>query len=160
MIERLNIIKFEFAFVGADDLDKHPNNRLIDKDLKKTLKENTAMKHAFIQLLFKYAFENLNKELTPPMESIEAKENYLEEIDYVKQFLDRTTIRTENEKDKTNMKLLYEAFKIHTRSDMSYRDFSKQLERNGLTKTKSNGEYFIKKIKLETQPEEEYFIED
>ena len=57
MIERLNIIKFEFTFVGADDLDKHPNNRLIDKDLKKTLKENTEMKQAFIQLLFKYAFE-------------------------------------------------------------------------------------------------------
>ncbi len=35
MIKRLNIITFEFTFVGADDLDKHPNNRLIDKDLKK-----------------------------------------------------------------------------------------------------------------------------
>ena len=39
MIERLNIIKFEFTFVGAEDVDKHPNNRLIDKDLKKTPKE-------------------------------------------------------------------------------------------------------------------------
>ena len=41
MVERLNIIKFEFTFVGVEDLDKHPNNRLIDKDLKKTLPENT-----------------------------------------------------------------------------------------------------------------------
>ena len=39
MIERLNIIKFEFIFVGAEDLDKHPNNRLIDTDLKKTMKD-------------------------------------------------------------------------------------------------------------------------
>ncbi len=46
MIERLNIIKFEFTFVDADDLDKHPNKRLIDKDLKKTLKENLEMKQA------------------------------------------------------------------------------------------------------------------
>ncbi len=38
MIERLHIMKFEFAFVGAEDSDKHPNNRLIDKDLKKTVK--------------------------------------------------------------------------------------------------------------------------
>ena len=88
MIERLNTIKFQFTFVGADDLDKHPNNRLIDKDLKKAMKENIEMKQAFIQLLFKYAFENLNKELRPPIESIEAKEEYLEEIDDVKQFWD------------------------------------------------------------------------
>ena len=40
MIERQNIIKFEFTFVGAEDVSKHPNNRLIDKDLKKTLKEH------------------------------------------------------------------------------------------------------------------------
>jgi hypothetical protein len=46
MIERLNIIKFELTFVGADDLDKHPNNRLTDRDLKKTMKENLEMKQA------------------------------------------------------------------------------------------------------------------
>ena len=74
MIERLNIIKFEFTFVGAEDLDKHPNNRLINKDLEKTMKENTETKQVCIQLLFKYAFETLNKELKPPIESIEAKE--------------------------------------------------------------------------------------
>ena len=74
--------------MGAEDLNKHPNNRLIDKDLKKILKESLDMKQAFIQLLFKYAFENLQKELRPPIESIEAKEEYLEEIDEVKQFLD------------------------------------------------------------------------
>ena len=44
------------------------------------------MKQAFIQLLFKFAFENLSKELKPPIESVEAKEEYLEEIDEVKQF--------------------------------------------------------------------------
>ena len=58
------------------------------------------------------------------------------------------------------MKLLYESFKNHTRSDMFYRDFSKSLERNGLTKTKSHGDYFIKKIKLKTQTDEIDFIED
>ena len=34
------------------------------------------------------------------------------------------------------------------------------LERNGLTKTKSHGDYFIKKIKLKTESEEVDFIED
>ena len=160
MIERLNIIKFEFTFVGAEDVDKHPNNRLIDKDLKKTLKENLEMKQAFIQLLFKYAFANLNKELRPPIESIEAKEEYLEEIDDVKQFLEKFVIETGNAKDKVNMKVLYETFKTHSRSDMVYRDFSKSLERNGLTKMKSNGEYFIKNMKLKTQADEIEFIED
>ena len=54
-------------------------------------------------------------------------------------------IKTENEKDKINMKLLYEAFKNHARIDMPHRDFSKRLERNGLTKMKSHGDYFYKK---------------
>ena len=160
MIERLNIIKFEFTFVGAEDVDKHPNNRLIDKDLKKTMKENLEMKQAFIKLLFKYAFETLTKELKPPIESIEAKEEYLEEIDEVKQFLEKVVIETGSEKDKINMKVLYEAFKVHSRSGMTYRDFSKSLERNGLTKTKSHGDYFIKKMKLKTQADETDFIED
>lgn len=59
------------------------------------MKDNTEMKQAFIQLLFKYAFDNLNKELTPPMESLMAKEEYLEEIDDVKQFLDERLTKEE-----------------------------------------------------------------
>ncbi len=98
MTERLNIIKFEFTFVGAEDVDKHPNNRLIDKDLKKTMKENLVMKQAFIQLLFKYAVENLNKELKPPIESIKENEEYLEEIDDVKQFLEKWLLKPETRK--------------------------------------------------------------
>ena len=118
------------------------------------------MKQAFIQLLFKYAFANLNKELKPPIESIEAKEEYLEEIDEVKQFLEKFVIETGNAKDKINMKVLYEAFKMHSRSGMTYRDFSKSLERNGLTKTKSHGDYFIKNMKLKPQADDADFIED
>ncbi len=118
------------------------------------------MKQTFIQLLFKYAFENLNKELKPPIESIEAKQEYLEDIDEAKQFLEAVVIETDNDKDKINMKILFEAFKVHTRSDPSYRDFSKRLERNGLTNIKSNGNYFIKRMKLNTQTDEINFTED
>jgi hypothetical protein len=80
MIERLNIIEFEFTFVGADDLDKSPNNTLIDKGLKNTLKQSPELKQAFLQLLNKYAFGSLTKELKPPTENIEATEENLEEI--------------------------------------------------------------------------------
>jgi hypothetical protein len=145
MIERLNITKFEFTLVGADDLDKHPNNRLIDKDLKNTMQEHPEMTQACVQLLFKYASENLNKELIPPIQSIESQEVYLEEIDDVNMLLEKVVIETENEKDKINIKLLYEAFKIHSRFDMTYRDVAKSLERNGLAKMKSNGDYFLKR---------------
>ena len=69
-------------------------------------------------------------------------------------------LETGNAKDKINMKVLYEAFKMHSRSDMTYRDFSKSLERNGLTKSKSHGDYFIKNMKLKTQDDEVEFIED
>ncbi len=129
MIEIWNIIKFSFTFVGVDGLDKHPNNRLIDKNLEKTLKDSTEMKQAFMQLLFKYAFEMVNEGLKPPIESIEAKEEYLEEIDEVQQFWEKAVIEIENDKYKINMKFLFESFKNHTRSDMSYRGFSKSLER-------------------------------
>ena len=98
--------------------------------------------------------------MKPPIESIIAKEEYLEEIDEIQQFLERVIIKTENERDKINMKLLYELFKNHTRVDMPYRDFSKSLERNGLTKMKSHGDYFIRNAKLKTQPEEIEFLED
>ena len=74
--------------------------------------------------------------------------------------MEKVVIETGNAKDKINMKILYEAFKIHSRSDISYRDFSKSLERNGLAKTKSHGDYFIKKMKLKTQADEINFIED
>jgi len=160
MIERLNIIKFEFTFVGAEDVDKHPNNRLIDKDLKKTLKENLEMKQAFIQLLFKYAFENLNKELKPPIESIEAKEEYLEEIDEVKQFLEEFVIRTVSPKDRIKTKDLFEEFKRRTDPGTSFREFSQALGRNGLTKSTTHGISYIRQVKLKTTTDNIDFIAD
>ncbi len=160
MIERLNIIKFEFTFVGADDLDKHPNNRLIDKDFKKTLKENLGMKQAFIQLLFKYAFENLNKELRPPIESVEAKEEYLEEIDDVKQFLEEFVIRAVSPKDRIKTQDLFEEFKRRNEPGTSFREFSQASGRNGLTKSTTYAISYIRQVKLKTTTDKIGFIED
>ena len=70
---------------------------------------------------------------------------------FLKEFLEKFVIETGREKDKINMKVLYETFKTHSRSDMTYRDFSKSLERNGLTNSKSHGDYFIKNMKLKTK---------
>ncbi len=64
------------------------------------------MKQTFIQLLFKFAFANLNKELKPPTEITEAKQEFLEETDEVKLFLDETVIDIVNDKDNNIMKLL------------------------------------------------------
>ena len=148
------------TFVGAEDLDKHPNNRLIDKDLKKTLKENLEMKQAFIQLLFKYAFENLNKELTPPIESIEAKEEYLEEIDEVKQFLEEFVIRTVSPKDRIKTKDLFEEFKGRNEPGTSFRELSQALGRHGFIKSTTHGISYIRQVKLKTATDKIDLIED
>ncbi len=57
ILERHNTIEFEFTCVVVEDLCKQPNNRLIDKDLKTTLKASPEIKQGFMRLLFKYDFE-------------------------------------------------------------------------------------------------------
>ena len=159
MIERLNVITFNFTFVVKSALKSNPNNRLINKDLKKQLEESIELKQAFIKLLFKYAFENINKCLKPPKEILEAKKEYLSEIDVVKQFLDEHIIKTENEKDKINVKTMFEIFKRKIESDVSFREFSKALERHGFTKSKIKGIIYIKQIKLNIDTNDVDFID-
>ena len=47
MIERLNIITFNFTFVVKSALKSNPNNRLINKDLNKKLDESVELKQAY-----------------------------------------------------------------------------------------------------------------
>ena len=117
------------------------------------------MKQAFIKLLFKYAFENIKKCLKPPKEILEAKKEYLSEIDVVKQFLDEHIIKTENEKDRLNVKTMFEIFKRKTESDVSFREFSKALERHGFTKSKLEGVIVIKRIKFKPANADDDFID-
>ena len=116
------------------------------------------MKQAFIQLLFKYAFENLHKELKPPIESIEAKEEYLEEIDDVKMFLEEWLVK--EEKGRVKLSEVHALLKRHSDTDMSTRDFAKALERHGFVKAKIGGIIYVVGVKFKTKTDEIDFIDD
>ena len=88
MIERLNIIDFDFTFVEKVFLNKHVNNRSIDKSLQRKLNEDAELKQAHVNLLFQYAFENINRNIPVPKAVTNAKKDYLDDVDIVKLFLD------------------------------------------------------------------------
>ena len=83
MLERLNIIKFSFTFVVNEFLNKHTNHRQIYKNLKNKLSEDTELKQAFVNLLFQYAFENIDNNIPAPKAFANAKKEYLDDIDIV-----------------------------------------------------------------------------
>jgi phage/plasmid-associated DNA primase len=66
MVERLNIVKFNFTFAEEERVSKQTNNRRIDTDLKSKLHEDTELKQAFINILFQYAFANIDKNIPAP----------------------------------------------------------------------------------------------
>ena len=77
----------------------------------------------------------------------------------MKQFLDEQIIKTENEKDKINVKTMFEIFKRKTESDVSFREFSKALERHGFTKSVLDGRIVIRKIKFKPENADVDFVD-
>lgn len=150
MIERLNIIKFNLTFVDKKFLNKNPNNRLINIELKRKLTDDLELKQAFIKLLFDIAYENINKPFKIPKQITDVKTEYLEEIDIVKQFIDEYLIKTDNEKDKIKSPNLFNYFKSKTDSKICSREFYKSLERYNIVKSKIEGIYFFKKLKIKS----------
>ncbi len=108
------------------------------------------MKQALLNLLFQYAFENIDKYIPAPEAFAIAKEEYLNDIDIVKLFLDECVILTGKEQDKLKTSELYRVFSDVTKTRcedmMSMREFAKSLERRNLQKTKSGGLLCIRKI--------------
>ena len=102
--------------------------------------------------------KNLSKKLKPPIESIEAKEEYLEEIDEVKIFLDEWLVK--EEKGRVKLSEVHALLKRHNDTDMSTRDFAKALERHGFVKSKIGGIIYVVGVKFKTKTEEIDFIDD
>lgn len=150
MIERLNIIKFKLTFTTKNKLKQNPNNRLGNPDLKNKMSNDEMLKCAFMQILIDTAFENINKPFKTPAILNEFKNDYIEEIDVVKQFLDENVIKTNEDKDKIKTTDFYIFFKTKAASDICARDFYKSVERNGILKTKYAGVYYFKSIRLKT----------
>lgn len=148
MIERLNIIKFKLTFTTKSKLKQNPNNRLGDPDLKNRMSNDEKLKCAFMHILIETAVDNIKKPYKVPKQLIEFRQEYLEEIDIVKQFLDESVIKTENDKDRIKQTDLYNIFKSKSNSEMGIRDFTKSLERHGLIAAKMNDGRCFRKYRL------------
>jgi hypothetical protein len=128
------------------------------------LNEDIELKQAFIHSLFQYAFENIDNNISTPKAFAIAKEEYLDDIDIVKLFLDECVILTGEEQDKLKTGELYrvfrDVFKTRCEDTMPLREFAKSLERHKLQKTKSGGLMYIRKIKWKSSNVNLDFIPD
>ena len=120
-------------------------------NLKSKLSNDAELKQAFMDLLFDYAFENIDANITPPKAFRMAKEEYLEDIGTVKAFIHECLLEAGNEKDRLKISDMYRTFKevFQKRIDnlMPLREFSKSLERHKLKKIKTNGTMYIANVK-------------
>ncbi len=73
--------------------------------------------------------------------------------------MEERIIKTESDKDKLNVKLMFEVFKRKTESDVAFREFSNALEIHGFTKSILAGRVIIRKIKLKPDSDEPDFID-
>ena len=89
------------------------------------------MKQALLNLLFQYAFENIDKSIPAPKAFAIAKEEYLDDIDIVELFLDECAISTGEEQDKLKTSELFgvfrDVFKTRCEDTMSIRVFANNL---------------------------------
>jgi hypothetical protein len=61
---------------------------LIDVDLKRRLDDDVELQQAFMQILFKVAYDNIDKKFSIPQSVKDAKQEYLDETDTVKHFIE------------------------------------------------------------------------
>ena len=131
---------------------------------KNKLSEDSELKQAFDNLLFQYAFENIDNNIPAPETFAIAKEEYLDDIDIVKLFLDEWVVLTGEEQDKLKTSEMWRVFKdvFKTRCEdtMSIREFAKTLDRHKLQKTKTGGLMYIRHIKWKPPNDDNNFIPD
>ena len=119
--------------------------------IKTEVSEDTELKQAFVNLLFQYSFENINRNIPAPKAVTNAKKDYLDDVDIVKLFLDECVSITGKEQDKLKTRELFDVFrnlfKGRCEDMMTIREFSQSFKRHGIFKTKSGGVMYARKIK-------------
>ena len=94
----------------------------------------------FVNLLFQYAFENMDNNMPSPKAFAIAKAEYLDDIDMVKLLLDECVVYIGGEQDKLKTRKLYGVFEVVFKTrcgdTMSLRQFAKSLEGHKLPETK------------------------
>jgi P4 family phage/plasmid primase-like protien len=137
--QRLKVIHYPFTFT---DNPNNENERLIDRSLKDKLSNDEDFIKSFIGILNEYAFKNFKLNSIPiPSKVKEKNDEYFNENNPVKDFLNDCCEITNNDKDRCDARDLYLAYINSCR----YKTIDEKLFSNLMTNL--NG---IKKIKSGT----------
>ncbi len=132
--------------------------------IKTEVSEDTELKQAFVNLLFQYSFENINRNIPAPKAVTNAKKEYLDDVDTVKLFLDECVSVAGKEQDNLKTRELFDVFRnlFEGRCEdmMTITEFSQSCERHGIFKTKSGGVMYARKIKWNSFDDNNKFLTD
>jgi P4 family phage/plasmid primase-like protien len=108
---RLKILSFTNKFVQEP---KMPNEKLIDLSLNSELSSDDGFKNAFMQILINnWNSKNLKKQLDVPDAVKEMTDDYMDDNDFLKDFMSENYEKTNNIDDKIKSSDLYNDYKIY-----------------------------------------------
>lgn len=113
-----------------------------------------AEQNGILYQLIQTAKDHQQNGLRIPIICENARQQYCPEMDTVKQFLDDVAIITNNPNDKVSNRDLYNAFdrwNSDVETHLTHQGLSKELQRRGFGKCKSNGKHGRRGLKLKPE---------
>ena len=130
---RLRLVDFPFKFC---DNPTKSNEKLIDRSLNTLFKDNIEYRQAFAYIILEHwKNSKLNKEkLHTPIEVMKVTEQYMDDCNEVKKFINEHYDITNDENDKEGSSELFKHFKNNTGSKLDSKSFAYNMEEMGLQK--------------------------
>ena len=146
---RLKIIKFPFRFVNKKDI-VNENDREANKELENEIKSDTELLDAFLIILLKKAHEIYNySSLDEPEEFNDALNEYFEDNNPVKNFIDENYFITNDDKDRILTSVLHSQY-METGAKMDKKIFRKFITDENIKIIKSSGKEYYTGILRQT----------
>ena len=134
MTRRIRVINYPFQFV---EIPINSTDRKVNIKLKDDFKNDELLKDAFLQILIRYAAENINlNNIDQPEQVKESIGNYIEENNPIKAFLNEHYDITNNNRDKilcsdfvrlVNSESNEKSSAVKIKKDMAFNGFEQQV---------------------------------
>lgn len=150
---RLRVLKFDIKFTDNPVLE---NERLIDRSLNKQINDNeNKYGTAFMYLLIKnWEQKDLIKRLHTPQDVFVKSNEYMNDSNDVKSFIDEYYEKTTDDKAKINSSHLYDHFRVvYRQTKMRKEVFKNAIEDLGFRWKKENKGNFFYNIKAKEEEE-------
>lgn len=144
LIRRFMCLNFPFNFVLNPIKNNH---KLIDATLKDKV-ANVLYYSEFMGILIENIKSKVNLDLVIPNEINEYTNEYLNDNNYVKNFLDRYIEFTDNNTDKLNLSQLYDKYKETSSVELTKSKFKYNLKQNDIIEKKIMGVRFYTGLKF------------